>query len=203
MTKHINISLIDRIRKPIEGNRFLNGLLTFLTIIFFPIILVVGLLLMIFAGILSFFQKLIMSKDEKEKMNFDLKTNTHNDQWTIWTTINGLKIFQKFEGEIRFGPAYFALKSDPTIRGLQGDRFGDWFFQYQNGIFLQKWNSIDRPNTNLLFVDSDTRETLTIEKNIPSVLWNIIETVDKTLELKCDTGQEIITYKIDIKKSGS
>ena len=144
-----------------------------------------------------------MSKDEKEKMNLDLKTVTQTDQWTIWTTINGLKIFQKFEGEIRFGPAYIGLKSEPTILGLQGDRFGDWFFQYQNGIFIQKWNSIDKPDTDLLFIDSDKMETLTIEKNIPSVLWNIIETVDKTLELKCGTGQEIITYKIEINKSGS
>tara|TARA_B110000046_G_C12835458_1_gene331263 strand:+ start:527 stop:661 length:135 start_codon:yes stop_codon:yes gene_type:complete len=41
-----------------------------------------------------------------------------------------------------------------------------------------------------------------LEKNIPSVNWEIVETKNETLELNCDTGKEILNYKIEIKNVG-
>lgn len=153
---------------------------------------------MLFAGLLSIFQNLTMAKAEKEKMKSELTEEANTGQWTIWTGMNGLKIFQKFEGEIRFGPAYLTLKSEPAIKDLDDKTFGDWFFQYKNGLLLQKWNSTETPDTDLIFIDTDTFQAQTIEKNIPSVLWDIVETTNNTLQLNCDTGREILTYKIEI-----
>lgn len=158
---------------------------------------------MLFAGLLSIFQNLTMTKDEKGIIKSELTEESTAGQWAIWTGINGLKIFQKFEGEIRHGPTYITLKSEPAIKDLDDKTFGDWFFQYKNGLLLQQWNSTDTPDTNLVFIDTDKLETQTIEKKIPSVLWDIVETENNILQLNCDTGREILTYKIEIRKSGS
>jgi hypothetical protein len=199
MLRQINIKLIERIKKPSEGNKFLNGLLSFLTILIYPVIIIIGLVFVLCLLIISLFTNIFMSKKEKEKIDKNLKIE---EQWSMWTGINGLTIFQKFKGEVRFGPAYLTLKSEPSIPELKNEIFGDWFFQYKNGLLLQKWNSTDKPDTDLIFIDSESLLSQTIEKKIPSVLWDIVETEDKILQLHCDTGREILTYKIEI-KSGS
>lgn len=120
------------------------------------------------------------------------------EQWTVLTSINDLKIQQKYLHEIRFGPAYFELKSEPNIQFLKNKTFGDWFYRHKNGVLLQQWNSTATPNTNLIFIDAETLELRTIKENIPSVLWTLTETEDKSLQLNCDTGREILTYKIEL-----
>ncbi len=197
MLRQINIELIDRIRKPKEGNIFLNGLLSVLSILLYPIIIAIGLIIMLFVGIFAFFQRLF-SKSELEIES----TPTEIEQWSILTNIGGLNIYQKYIGQIRFGPGYLNLKSEPEIPYLNNKFFGDWFFTYSNGILLQQWNSTEKPNTNLIFVSIDNFEVQILEKNIPSINWKIVETEDKTLELNCDTGKDVLTYKIEIKNVG-
>ncbi|PRY05339.1 hypothetical protein CLV24_13019 [Pontibacter ummariensis] len=104
---------------------------------------------------------------------------------------------------MRFGPAYFSLKSEPFIYGLSDKVYGDWFFQYGEGLFLQQWNFIDTPNTNLVFINSETLELSIVEKSVPSVLWEMVEIDNKSVQLNCDTGRETVKYRIDIKKSDS
>ena len=65
-------------------------------------------------------------------------------------------------------------------------------------MLLQQWNSTATPNSNLIFIDVETLELRTIKENIPSVLWTLTETEDNMLKLDCDTGQEIMSYKIEI-----
>jgi len=120
------------------------------------------------------------------------------DQWTILTEQNNLKIFQKYKGEVRFGPVYLNLKSEPPISLLNDKIFGDWFFYYDKGIFLQQWNSADKPNTNLIFIDIITLDIKVLQENIPSVIWDIVETDNKELQLTCDTGKEILKYNIEL-----
>ncbi len=197
MLRQINIELIDRIRKPKEGNRFLNGMISILMLILYPIILVVGIIIMMFLGIFAFFQSLF------SKTDLEIESRpTEIEQWNILTKINGLNIYQKYVSQIRFGPTYLNLKSEPEINYLKNKLFGDWFFTYSNGILLQQWNSTEKPNTNLIFVGTDNQEVKVMQKNIPSVNWEIVETNDKTLELNCDTGKEVLTYKIEIKNVG-
>lgn len=126
------------------------------------------------------------------------ETAISEEQWTILTSINDLKIEQKFINEIRFGPAYFELKSEPNIKSLQNKTFGDWFYRHKTGVLLQQWNSTSTPNTNLIFIDGETLELRSIKENIPSVLWTLTETEGKTHQLNCDTGREILTYKIEL-----
>ena len=99
---------------------------------------------MILVGIFSIFRKLFSTKDKNADVVQDQELN---GRWAILTEQNKLKIFQKYKGEVRFGPTYLNLKSDPTIKFLNDKTFGDWFFYYDKGIFLQQWNSIDKPNT--------------------------------------------------------
>ena len=199
MLRQINIQLIDRMRKPKEGNRFLNGVMSVLMLILYPIILIVGIIIMVFVGIFAFFQRLF-SKSETE---LELETqSTDIEQWNILTNFSGINIYQKYVSEIRFGPAYLNLKSEPKIEFLENKLFGDWFFTYSNGILLQQWNSTEKPNTNLIFIGIDNSEVQILERNIPSVNWEIVETKDKTLELNCDTGKEVLAYQIEIKNVG-
>ena len=198
MNKQFNIELIDKIRKPDTGNGFINGLLKVLSIILYPLLIMGGMLFMLFTILLSIFQRLTSTKEQRQADKVaDLKDKSAEKQWTILIESNRVKLYQQYSGEIRFGPVYLILKSNPHISTLTGKLFGDWFFRYQNGIFLQEWNSTYNPNTNLLFVDTDNLETKVITKNIPSVLWKIVETENKTLELICDTGKEILTYEIN------
>ncbi|MFC0605847.1 hypothetical protein [Winogradskyella pulchriflava] len=199
MLRQINIQLIDRIKKPSEGNRFLNGIMSVLMIILYPIILVIGIIIMVFVGIFAFFQNLFSKPDTE----LELETQSSDiEQWNILTNFSGINIYQKYISEIRFGPAYLNLKSEPKIEFLKNKLFGDWFFTYSNGILLQQWNSTEKPNTNLIFIGIDNIEVQVLEKNIPSVNWKIVETKNKTLELNCDTGKEVLTYKIEIKNVG-
>jgi len=198
LNKQFNIELIDKIRKPDTGNGFINGLLKVLSIILYPLLIMGGMLFMLFTILLSIFQRLTSTKEQRQADKVaDLKDKSAEKQWTILIESNRVKLYQQYSGEIRFGPVYLILKSNPHISTLTGKLFGDWFFRYQNGIFLQEWNSTYNPNTNLLFVDTDNLETKVITKNIPSVLWKIVETENKTLELICDTGKEILTYEIN------
>lgn len=153
---------------------------------------------MLILGIFTFFQRLFSKPDFKiESQSTDI------EQWSILTNSSGINIYQKYVSEIRYGPAYLNLKSEPEIDYLNNKLFGDWFFTYSNGILLQQWNSTEKPNTNLIFIGIDNLKVQVLKKNIPSVNWEIVETKDRTLELNCDTGKEVLTYKIEIKTLGN
>lgn len=103
------------------------------------------------------------------------------DDWSIFVDSEKLKIFQKYIGEIRFGPEYIALKSNPAIDFFNNKVFGNWFYQSQKGVFLQEWNSLQKANTNLIFVHFDKLQFFIVQKNIKSVLWDMKETADSFL----------------------
>jgi hypothetical protein len=191
--KQFHIQLTDRLKKPQTSNRFVSGLLNILSVILYPIILLIGLVTILFAAIISLFQKM-PSQEGKEKL-VD-KEQTLNETWSVLTEQGNLKIFKKFAGEVRFGPAYLHLKSDPIIPLLTDKFFGDWFFHFDNMLLLQQWNSTDKPNTNLVGIDTLTFDTNVLIQSIPSVLWDIVETEANDLQLTCDTGTEILKYSI-------
>ena len=193
MLKSNNVQLINRVRKPREGNRLMNGILRILMFILYPIFLIVGIIIMAIFGVFAFFQRLF------SKHKTELETpSTEIEKWHIFTRFNGINIYQKYISQTRFGPAYLNLKSEPEIEFLKNKLFGDWFFIYSNGILLQQWDSTKKPNTNLIFIEADNLEVQVLKKNIPSINWKIVETKDKTLKLNCDTGKEILIYKVEI-----
>jgi len=167
--------------------------------ILFPIIIVLGLVFIIAMFLFSFLYTLFATKTEN-KTTTVTETNQIRleDQWNIFCSTNLIKLYQKFNGEVRFGPVYLNIKSEPSIEKLYGKIFGNWFYIYKNGIFLQQWNRTDSPNTNLIFINSENFEMEIIKENIPSVLWEMKLNENQNLELICDTGNEILKYEIEV-----
>lgn len=102
-------------------------------------------------------------------------------EWSIMTSFSELKIYSKYIGELRFGPAYIKIKNDPK-NIFRDNLFGDWFCRVENGIFLQKWNSDPikdgvhiKVNNDLVFYDIKENKIKTIEKGIKSFFWDIVK----------------------------
>ncbi|WP_299706823.1 hypothetical protein [uncultured Pontibacter sp.] len=197
----ISIKEVATIRKPKEGEGAVGNLLHVLSLLFYPVILLGGLILMAFAACLSFFQSMSRTKEEKERLKTQLNDGAAVLQWTYWTQISDIKLSQKLIGEIHFGPAYFAVKSEPTISELDNKIFGDWFFHYENGLFIQQWNSTKSADTNLLHIDTKDLQVSLVKASIPSVNWNMLKTEENALQLECDTGKEILKFVIETKKA--
>jgi len=177
------MELIDRIKVKKSENIFQKILI----IVIYPFILLFGIIAMLFVGIISLFQK---------KETLINVPQSESEKWTYFAEYNNVKIFKKYLNEIRFGPAYFELKSEPENLDFNSKIFGDWFYKTENLIFLQQWNSIEKPNTNLLLFDADKNELKTIEKNLNAVIWEMKRENDENLILICKTEYEIKTYRI-------
>ena len=178
----LKMELIKKIKIKTQDNFVLKILLTLV----YPIILFIGIILMIFVWITSIFQ----SKKTVDKVIIK------EEEWTYFAEYETTKIQKKYLSEIRFGPAYFSLKSEPNIYDFKNKIFGDWFFKFQNFLFLQQWNSTDKPNTNLLVIDFKKKSIKSLENNLNSVLWEMKNEDDGNLNLICNTGYEIKTYQI-------
>ncbi|SMC58665.1 hypothetical protein [Moheibacter sediminis] len=163
-----------------------NLLLNFIIIILYPFILLIGLIIILIAWIISLFQ----TNQKQENLN-----NTSNLEWTFLVENKNIQILKRYINEIRFGPAYFHLKSEPIIPELKNKIFGDWFFIYENFIFIQEWNSTTTADTNLIVIDSSNNSYKILHKNLSSVLWEMKNESD--LLLICNTGYETETYKIN------
>ena len=96
-------------------------------------------------------------------------------EWNIFLNSENLNIYQRFEGEIRFGPEYLQLKTEPKIPEFYGKIFGDWFYKTSDGVFLQEWNSLQKADSNLIYIDFKDLKFITLQKNIESVFWNMSE----------------------------
>ena len=176
------MELIDKIKIKRSDNVFYKILI----VIIYPLLLTFGLIIMLFVAIISIFQKKIEKKPTENAI----------EKWTFLAEYKNVKIFKKYLHEIRFGPAYFELKSEPENLNLSNKIFGDSFYKSENLIFLQQWNSTAKPNTNLLLFNAETNELKIIEKNLDSVLWEMKKENEENLNLICNTGYEIKTYRI-------
>lgn len=190
MTMKFRVRLVSQVKKKESDNWIQRILKDGLAIVLYPFILVFGLLIMSFGLIISIFQK--RSKTET------LDSTPTEEPWTIFTEVDGVTIWRKYRGEIRFGPAYFDIKTEPTIIGLENKMFGDWLYRHRQGVFLQQWNNTDNPNTTLVYLDIENKEMKSIKDSIRSVLWDIVEREDKQLELTCDTGDRILKYEVEL-----
>ena len=193
MMKQLHIRLIDTLKKSRTSNKLTDKLLIILSIILYPLILLFGLVIMFFAALLSLYQKTFIRKDN---ITLVKQVTASTEQWSILTEQDSLKIFSKYAGEVRFGPAYLNLKSDPVIPYLTDKLFGDWFFYRDKTLFLQQWKATDKPSTDLVAINTVTMELKVLQQNIPSVLWSIVEIENSILQLTCDTGQEIWKYEV-------
>jgi uncharacterized membrane protein len=190
MTDNIRVRLLSQIKKK-DSDNWIQGILKGgLAIILYPFIFVIGLVIMFSALVISIFQK----RDNTDKAN----NKFAEEPWTILTEFNGVTVWKKYRGEIRFGPVYLDIKTEPIIFGLENKIFGDWLYAHGQGLFLQQWNAIDSPNTSLVYLHTKDKKLINIKDSINSVTWDMVRLTDKTLDLKCDTGDKILNYEIEV-----
>jgi hypothetical protein len=121
--------------------------------------------------------------------------------WSIMTSFSKLKILSKYKGELRFGPAYVHIKTEPE-NIFDESLFGDWFYRIENGVYLQKWNSNPikdgvhiKVNNDLIFYDILENKIKTIESGIKSFFWKIEKSSNNIFTLisnNCDTEKRIL-----------
>lgn len=124
------------------------------------------------------------------------------ENWSIMTSFSELKILSKYAGELRFGPAFIHIKTEP--KNVFGKEFyGDWFYRTENGIYLQKWNSNPIENgvrtkadNDLIFYDRLKNKTEVVETGIKSFHWTIEKDENDELTLISDNGKTKNKIKI-------
>jgi hypothetical protein len=190
MTDNIRVRLLSQIKRK-DSDNWIQGILKGgLAIILYPFIFLIGLVIIFFALVISVFQK----RDNTDKT--DNKVTV--EPWAILTEFNGVTVWKKYKGEIRFGPVYVEIKTEPIIPGLENKIFGDWLYTHGHGLFLQQWTRIDSPNTSLVYLDTKDKKLINLKESINSVTWDMVKLTDKKLELKCDTGDRILNYEIEV-----
>ena len=169
MTQQLKISFLDKIKRPKTNNKFLDGLLTVITILFYPIILLFGLFVVFLAGLLSLLQRLTLRKEVLQETKLDaVKSENKNKEWQVFTSTNHVLIEQKLAGSLPWNSGnYLHLRSNPTISYLTDNIFGDWLLVDFRGIFLQKWNDSRNINCDLVFIDFDTLNVSVLQKTCP------------------------------------
>ncbi len=129
-----------------------------------------------------------------QKTNLDSYSD-ENNEWSMLISSGPVKILSKYAGEIRFGPAYIHLRSEPT-NIFEKQIFGDWIYKTDNGVYLQKWNSKQDAKTDLIFYDTDKNQIDVIEYGINSFFWEIEKDAENNLTLISDNGKQKQRIKI-------
>ena len=196
MTPELKISFLDKVKRPKTSNKFIDGLLNVITILFYPIILLFGLLVMLFAGILSLWQRLTIKKDDLQKTKLDtVKSENINKQWQVFTSTNHVLIEQKLAGSLPWNSGdYLYLRSNPTISYLTDNIFGDWLLVDFRGIFLQKWNDTRNINCDLIFIDFETLNVSILKENLPTKHWKTEKINADEIKFTFTTSDSDLTY---------
>jgi hypothetical protein len=196
LNQEVKISFLDKVKRPNTGNKFVDGLLTILTIPLFPTFLLIGLLVMVFAGLLSLWQRLTISKADLQKQKQEiLETERQNKQWRVFTSTNHIQIQQQHAGSLPWDSGdYLYLKSNPTIPYLTDKIFGDWLLVEFGGVFLQKWNDTRNINCDLIFVDFGTLKVTELKKGLPTKHWTTEKINPDEIKFTFTTTDNNLTY---------
>lgn len=165
-----------------------------LNIIFIPIswlIFLIAIPVAIIIGIAGTIQSWFTKKEESTYVD-----PAPYEAWHIFRGNGKLKIWQRYAGQVRFGPSYYHLKGEPDMPYFKNRIFGDWSFPTRSGMLLQEWTNTKKPETNLIHINEDTFEIEILEQQIPAVIWSAVRTVDGTIQLSCDTGTKIMEYSV-------
>lgn len=151
---------------------------------------------MLFAGLLSLWQRLTISKDDYQKQKQDvLETESKSKQWGIFTSTSNVLIEQQLAGSLPWDSGnYLHLKSNPTISYLTNKLFGDWLLVDFGGVFLQKWNDTRNINCDLVFIDFDTLEVTVLQKSLPTKHWATEKVSPNEIKFTFTTADNDLTY---------
>jgi hypothetical protein len=196
LKRELKISFLDKIKRPNTGNKFADGLLTILTILLYPVILLFGVVILLFAGLFSIWQRLTTSrKDFKKEKQDILETENRKKQWCIFSSTNNVLIEKQLAGSLPWDSGeYLYLKSNPTISYLTDKLFGDWLLVDFGGVFLQKWNDTRNINCDLIFIDLDTLKVTVLQKKIPTKHWTTEKLSPDEIKFTFSTADNDLTY---------
>jgi hypothetical protein len=195
MNQEIKISFLDKVKRPNTGNKIVDRLLKILAIPLYPIILVLGLLLMVFVGIISLWQRLTAKRKKLQKQVDEIQGIGVNKLWTVFTSTDDIFIERKLAGTLPWdGGDYLYLKSNPTIPYLTDKIFGDWLVVAFDGVFLQKWNHTRNINCDLVFIDFRTLQVTELKNGLPTRHWTAKKTNSDEIEFTFTTEGDDLTY---------
>tara|TARA_B100002049_G_C15841544_1_gene275357 strand:- start:32 stop:538 length:507 start_codon:yes stop_codon:yes gene_type:complete len=154
--------------------------------------IILGILILVFL-----LKKIRIEKNEE----YDSYAEEKNE-WSILTSFSELKIMSKYAGELRFGPAFVHLKTEPK-NAFGKEFYGDWFFRTDSGVYLQKWNSNPiksgvhtRANNDLIYFDRIKNKINVLETGIKTFHWTIEKDENNGLTLISDNGKTTNRIKI-------
>jgi hypothetical protein len=179
---------------PPKKRSFLQILWTGLFTLMYPFILVFSL---IFIGIIHVFSLLSRLISMLPIWGWGEEKVNQVANWSPFAKVGSLRIESKFVDEVMFGPSYYKLKANKAIKELSDHYFGDFKFQLQDGILLQKWNDMTNqqlPDFDLVFLNAKTG-TLHHLKTIKSFSWKVEQEKDKIIlwfDEKKEEGKLII-----------
>ncbi|UKJ06950.1 hypothetical protein [Solitalea lacus] len=196
MTKELKISFLHKIKRPKTGSEFVDGLLSILTIPLYPIFLLFVLVVMLFAGLLSLWQRFTTSKEDLQKQKQEiLEIENRNKQWNVFTSADSVLIEQQLAGSLPWDSGdYLNLKSNPPISYLTDKLFGDWLLVDFGGVFLQKWNDTQKINCDLVFIDFDTLKVTELETRLPTKHWTTEKLNPDEIKFTFTTADIDLTY---------
>ncbi|WP_340156428.1 hypothetical protein [uncultured Winogradskyella sp.] len=144
---------------------------------------------------------LLQRKQIDKNSEYDSYADEKNE-WAILTSFSELKLLSKYAGELRFGPAFIHLKTEPK-NTFGKEFFGDWFFRTEDGVYLQKWNSNPiksgvhtRANNDLIYYDRLKNKIEVLETGIKSFHWTMEKGENNELTLISDNGKTENRIKI-------
>jgi hypothetical protein len=173
--------------------------------------------MIIFLGIIALIIIFIILvfKPKSSNKNTDTEFDSYNhtwknelENWSIMTSFSDFKFLSKYAGELRFGPVFIHIKTEP--KNVFGKEFyGDWFFRTENGIYLQKWNSNPikngvntKANNDLIYYDLLENKTKVLETGIKSFHWTMEKDENNELTLISDNGKRKSRIKITNANNG-
>ncbi|WPP48502.1 hypothetical protein [Catalinimonas niigatensis] len=179
-----------------QKKSILNSIWTGLFTLMYPFILVFSFACIAVIHLFSLLSRLISMLPLWKKVPTE-QASEQVPEWRPFAHIGSLKIESKLEDEIMFGPAYYKLKANQTIREFSECYFGDFQVPCFDGILLQKWNTLipkQLPDFDLMFLNAKTG-TLHHIKTIKSFSWKVEQETDKVIlwfDEKKEEGKLII-----------
>ncbi|MCB0541521.1 MAG: hypothetical protein KDE33_28705, partial [Bacteroidetes bacterium] len=72
------------------------------------------------------------------------------------------------------------------------------FYLGFGGVFLQKWHDIRNINCDLLFIDFETKEIITLLENIPTRFWSAKIKKQNEIEFEFSSEMECNVYRLKL-----
>lgn len=198
LNQELIMSFLNKVRWRNMSSKFVRRFFTILSIPLYLLVIVLGLFIMVFAGLSSLFQRLTTSTQDLQQQRRNIvETEEQSEPWSIFTSADDVLIEQQLAGSLPWNSGdYVYLKSTPTIPYLTDKIFGYWLLVQFGGLFLQKWNHPRNINCDLVFIDFTTLKVVELQKGLPTKDWVAKKVRDDELKFTFRTSGGELTYTV-------